>query len=344
MDWLGEAIGLPNVFLAKETNYGSGGVISGSASECTFTSLLAARAEVIKSLKGSNTNFDGSVYLSKLTAYCSREAHSSVEKACMIVQIKLRILETDSNMSLRGSTLEEAIKRDIAKGYMPFWVCATLGTTAAAAFDNLSEIGKVCKMFSSIWLHVDSAYAGSAFICPELRHHMAGIENADSIVLNPNKWLLTNFDCSCIWIQDCSRLTRAMNISADYYPVRNSPDAVDYRHWGIPLSRRFRALKLWFVLRAYGVSGLQKYIRNHIKLAKYFESYVRGDMRFEVLNRVELGLVCFRLKASDKMNEQLLAQINYTGEVHMIPAKIYGKYIIRFCVCYELATPEHIGK
>ncbi|XP_044734645.1 aromatic-L-amino-acid decarboxylase-like [Chrysoperla carnea] len=343
LDWLGSAMGLPSTFLAKATNHKSGGVIAGSASESIFTCLLAARAQSINYLKGSLQKFDGSIFLSKLVAYCSKEAHSCVAKACMISTIKLRILDTDEHLSLRGETLEKAIREDIEKGYFPFFVAATLGTTAACAFDNLEEIGTVCKKFKSIWFHVDAAYAGSAFICPELKHFLKGIHLADSINTNSNKWFLTAFDCSCLWVRDRIRLTNAMSVYAAYYPENDeSVEAVDYRHWGIPLSRRMRSLKLWFVMRCYGLKGLREYIRNHIQLAKYFESLVLTDNNFEIMNEVHLGLVCFRLKLSDNTNKDLLARINYEGKIHMIPSQIKGKLCIRFCVVYEHATKDHI--
>ncbi|KAI4461333.1 group ii pyridoxal-5-phosphate decarboxylase [Holotrichia oblita] len=204
------------------------------------------------------------------------------------------------------------------------------------------EIGPVCKSQPCTWLHVDGAYAGNSFICPELRPLMAGIEYADSFNTNPNKWLLVNFDCSCLWVRDRIRLTSALVVDPLYLQHANSDDAIDYRHWGIPLSRRFRSLKMWFVIRKYGLSGLQKYIRNHIRLAKHFESLVKKDNRFEVVNDVKLGLVCFRLYGPDAVNRNLLAKINSSGKLHMIPSMVRGKYIIRFCVVAENATDADI--
>lgn len=176
---------------------------------------------------------------------------------------------------------------------------------------------------------MDGAYAGSAFICPELRGLMAGIEHADSFNTNPNKWLLVNFDCSCLWVKDHVKLTSALVVDPLYLQHANSGESIDYRHWGIPLSRRFRALKLWFVMRSYGITGLQNYIRNHIRLAKRFELQLRRDVRFEILNDVVVGLVCFRLKRTDELNQKLLAKINASGKLHMIPSRVMGKYILR---------------
>ena len=169
-----------------------------------------------------------------------------------------------------------------------------------------------------------------------------GIEYADSFNTNPNKWLLTNFDCSTLWVRDRIRLTSALVVDPLYLKHGYSDAAIDYRHWGVPLSRRFRSLKLWFVLRTYGISGLQEYIRHHIRLAKKFEALALKDKRFEVCNEVKLGLVCFRLKGSDKLNEKLLSTINASGKLHMVPASVNERYTIRFCAVAQNATDDDI--
>lgn len=256
---------------------------------------MAARARAINMLKKDGEDVHESMYLPQLVAYTSKEAHSSVEKAAKMAIIRLRILDTDSHGCFRGDVLQEAINKDLAEGLTPFFVVATVGTTGACAFDNLTEVGKVCKKYPSIWFHVDGAYAGNSFILPEMRHFKAGMEYADSFNTNPNKLLLTNFDAAAMWVKDVMALKTALTVNPLYLQHEHS-SAIDYRHYGIPLSRRFRALKLWFVFRTYGVSGIQKYIRNHIRLAKRFEKYVNIDERFEVRNDVHLGLVCFRLK------------------------------------------------
>ncbi|KYN29190.1 Histidine decarboxylase [Trachymyrmex cornetzi] len=342
LDWYAKAIGLPTEFLSEQKV--GGGVIQGSASECILVTMLAARTQVIKKLKEQeNTpNKEDSAFLPRLVAYCSTESHSCVEKAAMISLVKLRVLEPDDKAALRGKRLELAIKQDVENGLVPFYVSATLGTTGSCAFDNLVEIGPVCQLYPNIWLHVDGAYAGNAFICPEMRPFMDGIEHADSFNTNPNKWLLVNFDCSCLWVRNRVKLTSALVVDPLYLQHARSGESIDYRHWGIPLSRRFRALKLWFVMRSYGISGLQKYIRNHIRLAKRFEAHMKKDKRFEILNDVRVGLVCFRLKESDEMNQELLANINASGRLHMIPARVMDKYILRFCVTKEDATEDDI--
>ncbi|OTF84103.1 aromatic-L-amino-acid decarboxylase-like protein, partial [Euroglyphus maynei] len=346
LDWVGKMIGLPEQFLCF-SNHASrgGGVIQGSASDCVLVSLLAARCAAIKELRAKNGNdqIDEGALLSKLVGYCSKEAHSCVEKAAMISLVKLRILDTDENFSLRGHALQEAMEEDKRNGLIPFFVSATLGTTSCCSFDALYEIGPLCTR-ENIWLHVDAAYAGNAFICQEFQYLMKGIEHASSFNMNPNKWMLVNFDCSLLWVRDRFKLTQALVVDPLYLQHSFSERAIDYRvsHWGIPLSRRFRSLKLWFVIRNYGIEGLQRYIREHVRLAKRFERLIRQDDRFEVVNQVKLGLVCFRLKSSDVTNQKFLSTVNASGKLHMVPASLNGKYVTRFCVCAQSATNEDI--
>lgn len=292
MDWYAKALDLPEEFLSKGGK--GGGVLQGSASECALVCLMTARDRAIRELKRGHEDIHESVFLPQLVAYSSKEAHSSVEKAAKMALIKLRILDTDNHGSFRGETLCAAINEDLDNGLTPFFVVATLGTTGACAFDNLTELGEVCKTVPSIWFHVDAAYAGNSFILPEMRHFKEGLEYADSFNTNPNKLLLVNFDASAMWVKDVMALKTALTVNPLYLQHEHA-SAIDYRHYGIPLSRRFRSLKLWFVFRSYGISGLQKFIRNHIQLAKRFESLVNSDDRFEVRNDVHLGLVCFRL-------------------------------------------------
>lgn len=342
LDWYAKALDLPETFLSDFEKSVGGGAIQGSASECILVTMLAARAQAIRFIKHKNPSTEDSSLLPRLVAYCSSEAHSCVEKAAMICLVKLRVLEPDEKCCLRGEVLLTAIHEDLAQDLVPFYVSATLGTTGSCAFDNLQEIGFVCRQFSSVWLHVDGAYAGNCFICPEMRHLMTGMHFADSFNTNPNKWLLVNFDCSCLWVKDKVKLTSALVVDPLYLQHANSSESIDYRHWGIPLSRRFRALKLWFVLRSYGIKGLQAYIRNHIRLAQFFKSLLQQDNRFELINEIHVGLVCFRLKRNDDLNQELLANINASGKLHMIPARIRGKYSLRFCIVNEHATDQDI--
>ncbi|KAG9510440.1 Tyrosine decarboxylase [Fragariocoptes setiger] len=342
LDWMGKMIGLPDEFLClSRADSKGGGVIQGSASECVLVNMLAARYAAIERLRKKYPNTPDGTLLTKLIGYCSKESHSCVEKAAMISFIKMRALETDDKYALRGDTLAKGIKADLANGLEPFLVSATLGTTSCCSFDNLEEVGRVCHEHN-LWLHVDAAYAGSALICPEFKYLMRGIEFASSFNMNPNKWMLINFDCSLMWVKDRFQLTRAFVVDPLYLQHSFSDQAIDYRHWGIPLSRRFRSLKLWFVIRNYGVSGLQNYIRNHVKLAKQFEQLLLADKRFEIINQVVLGLVCFRLIGSNALNQRLLSNINASGKLHMVPASLNGRYIIRFCVCAQDASEKDI--
>ncbi|CAH1772284.1 unnamed protein product [Owenia fusiformis] len=339
LDWLGKMIGLPQIFM-HDSGLG-GGVIQGSASECILVTVLAARHQAIRELKNRFPFVEDGVLLSKLVGYCSKIAHSSVEKAGMIGFVKMRFLDVDDNYSMRGYTLANAIEEDRKLGLIPFYVCCTLGTTACCSFDNLNEIAHVTER-ENIYLHVDAAYAGSAFICPEFQHYMKGIECVNSINMNPNKWMLVNFDVSAMWVKDRHVLTSALTVDPLYLQHHHSDQAIDFRHWGIPLSRRFRSLKLWFVIRSYGIEGLQKYIREHVRLAKRFEALVRNDSRFEVLGAVTMGLVCFRLKGRNHLSQRLLRAINDSGKIHMVPAMMNDNYIIRFAVCAQNANEDDI--
>ncbi|CAI9732632.1 histidine decarboxylase-like [Octopus vulgaris] len=341
MDWLAKMIGLPSEFQHRSPQTNGGGVIQGTASEATFVALLAARTEAIRRYKLLHGSMEDSDINGRLVAYCSDQAHSSVEKATLIGLVKLRLLPTDDHLSLRGNTLEMAVKKDKEAGLIPFFVCGTLGTTGACAFDNLPELGAVC-VAESIWMHVDAAYAGTAFICPEFRKFMVGIEHAHSLAFNASKWMMVNFECTAMWIKDSTSLHRTFNVDPLYLKHENSGAAIDYMHWQIPLSKRFRALKLWFVIRSFGVEGLQKHIRHGVKLAILFETLMKHDERFEIPAERHLGMVVFRLKGENELTELLLKLLNKSGKLHMVPASFKGKYVIRFTVTSQYTTEEDI--
>lgn len=223
-----------------------------------------------------------------------------------------------------------------------FQVVATLGTTSSCTFDALDEIGDLCMAEDNVWLHIDAAYAGSAFICPEYRYLMKGVEKADSFNFNPHKWLLVNFDCSAMWLKEPRWIVDAFNVDPLYLKHDQQGSAPDYRHWQIPLGRRFRALKLWFVLRLYGVENLQKHIRKHIALAHLFEKLCLDDERFEIYEEVTMGLVCFKLKESNEVNEALLRTINGRGKIHLVPSKIDDVYFLRLAICSRFTEDKDI--
>ncbi|XP_028128119.1 aromatic-L-amino-acid decarboxylase-like [Diabrotica virgifera virgifera] len=340
LDWLGKMLGLPEAFLACSGGKG-GGVIQGTASEATLVALLGAKARTIDRVKKERPELSETEIVGKLVGYTSSQSHSSVERAGLLGGVKLRSVQPDESNRLSGALLEKAIQEDIEAGLIPFYAVATLGTTSSCTFDRLDEMGPVCNN-NNVWLHVDAAYAGSAFICPEYRYLMNGVEKADSFNFNPHKWMLVNFDCSAMWLKDPSWLVNAFNVDPLYLKHDQQGSAPDYRHWQIPLGRRFRSLKLWFVLRLYGVENIQAHIRKQIGLAHDFEALVRKDDRFEITEEVLMGLVCFRLKGSNETNETLLKRINGRGFIHLVPSKIRDTYFLRLAICSRMTEKSDI--
>lgn len=299
-----------------------------------------------------------------LVAYASNQAHSSVLKAAMIAGIAhahddrehVRFIDVDENFAMRPDALGAAVREDISKGRTPFFVCATLGTTGTTAFDPLEKIGDaLAEAGYRGWLHVDAAHAGAAAICPEYRWILKGIEHANSFCFNPHKWLLTNFDCDCMWVDDRRALIDALSVTPEYLrnPATESGQVIDYRDWQIPLGRRFRALKLWFVIRHYGVQGLQAHIREHVRIAEVFEGLVRSDARFEIAAPRTLNLVCFRLKgegaASDSVNRRLMERLNSSGKLFLThtalpqgPWKNAGRVILRMAIGAAQTQERHV--
>lgn len=353
MDWLACAIGLPAHFLHRNRCSLGGGVLQTTSSEATFVALLAARTQTIRRMRQekrarrSETDDDiddnaaDACINTLLVGYASDQAHSSVEKAGLIGLVRLRYIESDDDLRMRGDRLQTAIKEDKERGLIPFFICATLGTTGVCAFDDLTEIGPIAQHYN-LWLHVDAAYAGSAFICPENRHWLKGVELVDSFAFNPSKWLMVHFDCTAFFVKDSSALHRTFNVEPLYLQHENSGHAVDFMHWQVPLSKRFRALKLWFVLRNFGIKGLQEHIRSGVRLAKEFALLVKSDDRFEIPSDPHLGLVTFRLKGENALTEKLLKKLNSAGNIHCVPASLKGLYVIRFTVTSTLTTTEDI--
>ncbi|TKS81796.1 Aromatic-L-amino-acid decarboxylase [Collichthys lucidus] len=253
LDWLGKMLHLPEQFLAGTHGRG-GGVIQATASEATLMSLLAARCKAVRRVQASNPEQSEGEIFSKLVAYTSDQAHSSVERAGLIGGVIMRKIPTDNSYAVKGEMLKNMVKEDKAAGLIPFFFCATLGTTPSCAFDHITELGPVCNE-ENVWMHIDAAYAGSAFICPEFRPLLNGVE-----------------------------------------------------HWQIPLGRRFRSLKLWFVFRMYGLTGLQAHIR----------------------------------KGSNELNQNLLKRINDSREIHLVPCQLSGRFVLRFAICARTTESQHI--
>ncbi|KAH7577728.1 hypothetical protein JRO89_XS01G0291400 [Xanthoceras sorbifolium] len=332
LDWLGQG----------------GGVIQGTASEAVLVVLLAARDKALRKV-GKNA-------LEKLVVYASDQTHASLQKACQIGGIhpeNCRVLKTDSstNYSISPDLVTEAISHDVGIGLIPFFLCASVGTTSSTAVDPLLELGMIAKS-NEMWFHVDAAYAGSACICPEYRQYLNGVEEADSFNMNAHKWFLTNFDCSALWVKDRNALIQSLSTNPEYLKNKASQAnlVMDYKDWQIPLGRRFRSLKLWMVLRLYGLENLQCYIRNHIQLAKHFEALISQDPRFEVVTPRLFSLVCFRLLPphndedhGNKLNHDLLDAVNTTGKIFISHTVLSGKYILRFAVGAPLTEERHVN-
>ncbi|XP_069766656.1 histidine decarboxylase [Narcine bancroftii] len=337
LDWLAAMLGLPDHFLHHHPEGQGGGVLQSTVSESTLVAMLAARKAKVTELQSSDPSADEAVLTFRLVAYASDQAHSSVLKGGLIALVKVRLLETDEDFSLRAETLIQAVEADRRRGLVPFFLCASLGTTGVCAFDCLSELGPVCAR-EGLWLHVDAAYAGTAFLCPEFRSFLQGIEYSDSFTFNPAKWMLVHFDCAAFWVKHKWKLQQTFGVEAVYLQHANSSAAVDFMNWQIPLSRRFRSLKLWFVIRSFGVAGLQAHVRHGIEMSKYFESLVRSDSRFEIPAKRHLGLVTFRLQGPNSLTEELLAELTHSGTMYLVPATIHKLLIARFTITSQNTT------
>jgi aromatic-L-amino-acid decarboxylase len=337
MDWLAGMLGLPEKFLSSKTG---GGVIQDTASTAALVALLAGR-ERTTNYSSNKKGCDG-----RLVLYASTQTHSSVEKAAMMCGIgaeNLRAIEVDENFAMRPEALARQIEVDKLAGLTPCFVCATVGTTSSNAIDPVDAIAEVCRRHK-IWLHVDAAMSGTAMLCPEFRHLQRGVALADSYNFNPHKWMAVNFDCSCFWVADRKALIQTLSVLPEY--LRNqateSGAVIDYRDWHIQLGRRFRSLKLWFVIRHYGVEGLQHHVREHVRLAQQFADWVRQDERFELAAPVPLNLVCFRHKGGDAANQTIMDRLNRSGDLFLTHTKLNGKLTLRLCVGQTNTKARHV--
>lgn len=339
LDWLVEMLELPARF--KSSGAG-GGVIQDSASSAVLCALLTAR-ERATGFASNERGCNG-----RLTVYTSTQAHSSIEKAVKIAGLgraNLRQIEVDAGFAMKPDELACQLAQDRQAGRIPCFVCATVGTTSSNARDPLPEIGRICRE-QQVWLHVDGAMSGTAALCPEFRPLFAGLELADSYAFNPHKWMFTNFDCDCFYVADRAALTRTLSVLPEY--LRNqateSGAVIDYRDWQVPLGRRFRALKLWFVIRHYGVEGLRHHIRRHVALAQEFAQWVDASPDFELVAPAALNLVCFAHRAGDAFNRQLLEALNQSGKLFLTHTVLNGRYTLRFCVGQTFTEAEHVGQ
>ncbi len=382
MDWLGEAIGLPESFLFRSGGEG-GGVIQGTASEAVLAAMVAARRAAVQRHRSRH---GPDAPRPELVVYTSGQAHSSILKAAMVAGIAegpedhahVRLIDVDSQWRMRPDALLAAMREDLAAGRVPFFVAVTLGTTGVTAVDPLAEVAHAIRgatfagsdegtqVLRSVWIHVDAAHSGAMLVCPEHRWMIEGVEHADSFCFNPHKWLLTGFDCDAFWVRDRRSLVEAMSVTPEY--LRNdasqSGRVVDYRDWHVPLGRRFRALKLWLVMRHYGLNGLEAYIRSHLHLAALLESWIAADPRFQLLAPRTSNLVCFGLRPhsadpaaaahADARSRRLLDAINASGRAYVshttLPSQAAttddpsapARYVIRVCVGSTRVEERHI--
>lgn len=338
MNWLRDLMGIPSSFE---------GVIQDTASTATLTAILSARERA--------TNFESNqkgIAQNNFRVYCSTETHSSIEKAVKIAGLgknNLVKIPVDEQLRMQAAALEKAIQEDLKNGYRPMCIVAAIGTTGTTAIDPLKAIASISQKYN-IWLHVDAAYAGSALILPEFQWMIEGIEQVDSFVFNPHKWLLTNFDCSVYFIKDKESLLKTFEVLPEYLKTASRGVVNDYRDWGVPLGRRFRALKLWFVIRNYGVEGLQKHLRAHISLAQTLTEWVKSSSDFELLAPTTLNLVCFRYhpkniedeKTLNTVNKNILEELNKTGRMYLTHTKINQQYTLRLVLGQTFVEAHHV--
>ncbi|KAJ1679019.1 hypothetical protein EV182_002892 [Spiromyces aspiralis] len=357
LDWLGKAFGLDESFLATRSDGSSGpggGVIQGSASEAHIVAMLAARERMLHTLRDQGLSEEEVASAStRLVAYGSDQTHSSGQKAAMVIGCKFVSIPSDDGLRLTAAALARQIDKDRAEGNIPFFVCGTFGTTNTAAIDDLAGIAAVAAR-ENLWYHIDAAYAGCALVCPEYRQLCRGAELADSFNVNPNKWLLVNFDFSALWVKNSCYLRDALSVTREYYRNDASDSGLvkDYRNWELPLGRRFRSLKLWFVLRMFGIEGLQQYIRRTVALGEWFEQQLLSDGRFEIIAPATFGLVVFRVlpdavdlqrhgvdPADEGAVDSLVSDVDERiyklmiadGRVFLTDSKVRGRHVIRAC-------------
>lgn len=338
LNWLKTMIGIPDSFY---------GVIQDTASTATLTAILTAR-EKLTQFEINEKGFTKNNY----RIYCSTETHSSIEKAVKIAGLgkeNLVKIPINDQFKMNVVLLKEAITNDLSNGYTPLCVIATIGTTGSTAIDPLKEIAEICSK-NKIWLHVDAAFAGTALILDEYKWMIEGIEQVDSFVFNPHKWMFTNFDCSVYYVKDKLALINTFSIQPEYLKTKTTGKVNDYRDWGIQLGRRFRALKLWFVIRNFGVNGIRETIRNHVELARELENIIIRSENFEMITPRTLNLICFRFKPKNiseedylnRLNESLLQKVNESGALFITHTKLNGKYTLRLVIGQTRVTRDHV--
>jgi len=339
MDWMAEMLDLPPKFSSHSTG---GGVIQDTASTSTLVATLLAREKATDYASNRSGLEPG------LAAYTSAQAHSSVEKAIRLAGIgsdNLRLVAVDDTFAMRPADLAQAMEADVSAGLTPALVVATVGTTSTLGMDPIRQIGEVAATHNA-WLHVDAAWAGTAAICPEFRHLHDGLELANSYLFNPHKWMFTNVDASAFYVADRAGLKRMMSVSAEYLRSAESEsgEVIDYRDWQISLGRRFRALKLWFVIRHYGIEGIQHHVRRHVALAQDLAERVRRHPDLELAAPADLNLVCFRHVDGDAASEAILERVNSSGTAYLTHTKLDDRYVVRVNVGQTHTEQRHIDQ
>lgn len=371
MDWLGQMLCLPKSFLFSGNG---GGVLQGTTCEVILCTLTAARDRVLSRIGREN--------IGKLVVYGSDQTHCAFQKASQIIgihQMNFRIIKTSKSTSfaLSPDLLRATVSADVEAGLVPIYICATVGTTSTTSVDPLGPICDVARDYA-MWVHVDAAYAGNACICPEFRHFIDGVEGATSFSMNAHKWFFTTHDCCCLWVREPSALIKSLSTNPEYLrnKTTDSKQVVDYKDWQITLSRRFRALKLWLVLRSYGIDKLRSLIRSHVEMAKLFERFLATDKRFEIVVPRNFALVCFRISPSainvlsticvngtngyanggeccvmelssyekciNDVNCKLLESINSSGRIYMTHTVVDGVFVLRCAVGATLTEEQHV--
>lgn len=340
MDWIVDLMGLPQTW--KTTSQG-GGVLQMSASDSTHTALVVARDLAAKrAVRVEDTG--RAVRVEDMVAYTSSQAHSSIEKGSTVAGYgHIRLIHVDADQAMRVDALAAAVEADVEAGLVPTFVGSAVGTTGTTGVDPVRAIAAIARAHD-MWHHVDAAYAGTAMICPEFRHHQDGLELVDSYTFNPHKWMMVNFDCSAFYVADRAPLIDCLSILPPYLKneASESGAVIDYRDWHVPLGRRFRSLKLWWVLRTYGAEGIRQMVRHHVALADDLAARLEADPRFELVAPHPFALVCFRCTAGDDATEMLAAAVNATGEVYWTPSMLDGRPMIRVSVGQSRVEQHHI--
>lgn len=370
LDWMAKAMGLPAEFLSTSPN-GGGGVIQGSASEAVVTCMVAARERYLRNKcdaeglpEGSQERDDRISYLrGRLVALSSDQAHSSTQKGAAIAGTRYKAIPAyySDDLALKGQNLQRALDECHAVDLHPYYLTTSMGTTSTCAVDDLISIAPIKQKYPELWIHIDAAYAGAALICPEYQQYSAYFGLADSFDMNMHKWLLVNFDASCLYVQNRNDLTRALSVTPSYLQNKHTDSGLvtDYRDWQIPLGRRFRSLKIWFVMRTYGMEGMREHIRRTTKLGDVFADLVRSRSDiYEIVAPPRFALTCFRVKpsvvarngavdaedeaASNAVTKQIADLINERGEIFITSSTAAGKHMIRVVSANPNAKEKYV--